>query len=113
MGELLSLDEEDYYKNLTEYWITNYPADGMKFNYAMEEYYRRAEYAMDNFSSLNAFDGAERDRGRIYILYGPPTSVERNYTEMNEILEIWQYKNFVRKFIFKDTNGTGKFDLTN
>jgi GWxTD domain-containing protein len=112
VGELLSSDEEDYYKNLTEYWIKNYPADGMKFNYAMEEYYSRADYAIENFSSLNAFDGAERDRGKIYILYGPPTTTERNYTEMNEILEIWSYKNLARKFIFKDVNGTGKFDLT-
>lgn len=113
VGELLSSDEEDYYKNLTEYWIKNYPADGMKYNYAMEEYYSRSDHAIENFSSLNAMDGAERDRGKIYILYGPPTSIERNYTEMNEILEIWKYDNLARKFIFKDVNGTGKFDLTN
>jgi GWxTD domain-containing protein len=112
VGELLSSDEENYYQNLIEYWNSNYPADGMKFNYAMEEYYSRAEHAVDNYSSLNAFDGAERDRGKIYILYGPPTSIDRNYTEMNEILEIWHYKNLGRKFVFKDVKGTGKFDLT-
>jgi GWxTD domain-containing protein len=111
VGELLSASKDLYYKNLTEYWIKNYPADGMKFNYAMDEYYKRADHAIKNFSSLNSFDGAERDRGRIYILYGEPDSIERNYTEMNEIMEVWRYDKVGRSFVFKDVNGTGKFDL--
>jgi GWxTD domain-containing protein len=105
------LDDDDYYKGLTEYWIENYPADGMKYNYAMEEYYSRADHAVKNFSSLNAFDGAERDRGKIYILYGEPTEINRNYNEMNEIVEVWNYENLGKNFVFKDVNGTGKFDL--
>ena len=111
VGELLSSSKDQYYKNLTEYWIQNFPANGMKYNYAMEEYYRRADHAIKNFSSLNSFDGAERDRGRIYILYGKPDSIERNYTEMNEILEVWRFDKVGRSFVFKDVNGTGKFDL--
>lgn len=111
VGDLLSGNKDQYYKNLTEYWIKNYPADGMKYNFAMDEYYTRADYAIKNYSSLNSFDGAERDRGRIYILYGEPDSIDRNYTEMNEILEVWRYDKVGRSFIFKDINGTGKFDL--
>jgi GWxTD domain-containing protein len=111
VGELLSGSEDQYYKNLTEYWIQNYPANGMKYNYAMQEYYTRADHSIKNFSSLNSFDGAERDRGRIYILYGKPDSIERNYTEMNEILEVWRFDKAGRNFVFKDVNGTGKFDL--
>jgi len=112
VGDLLSSNEDDYYKNLTEYWVKNFPADGMKYNYAMKEYYNRADHSIKNYSSLNSFDGAERDRGKIYILYGNPTTMERNYTEMNEIIEIWNYENLAKTFIFKDVNGTGKFDLT-
>ncbi len=111
VGELLSSSKDLYYKQLTEYWIQNYPANGMKFNYAMAEYYTRADHTIKNFSSLNSFDGAERDRGRIYILYGKPDSIERNYTEMNAILEVWRYDKAGRSFVFKDVNGTGKFDL--
>jgi GWxTD domain-containing protein len=111
IGNLLSLDEEEYAKALTDYWNEKYPANGTKYNYAMAEFYKRADYSIEKFSSLNTFDGAERDRGRIYILYGEPTNIERNYSEMNEVLEIWEYKNIARKFIFKDVNGTGKFDL--
>ncbi|MCB0730565.1 MAG: GWxTD domain-containing protein, partial [Ignavibacteriae bacterium] len=113
LGELLSSDDELYYKNLCEYWIDKFPADGMKYNYAMTEFYTRVDYAIENYSSLNSYDGAERDRGRIYILYGEPSNIERNYSEINEIMEIWTYEKIARKFIFKDVNGTGKFDLTN
>ena len=111
IGKLLSFDDEDYYKELSNYWVQNYPADGMQFNYAMEEFYTRADHAIKTYSSLNSYDGAERDRGKIYILYGEPTSIERNYTEINEIVEVWKYEKAGRKFIFKDTKGTGKFDL--
>lgn len=111
IGELLSSSEEDYYKNLSEYWIETYPANGMKFNYAMDEFYDRADHAVKNFSSLNAYDGAERDRGEVYILYGPPSSLQRNYTEMNEVIEVWTYEKTGREFVFKDLTGTGKFDI--
>ncbi|MCB9207543.1 MAG: GWxTD domain-containing protein [Ignavibacteriales bacterium] len=108
----LLMDSEDkYYKNLSEFWEKSFPSNGSKFNYAMNEYYTRADYAIENFSTLNSFDGAETDRGRIYITYGKPNSIERNYTEKNEILEIWQYEKLGRTFIFKDTSGTGKFIL--
>ncbi len=109
--KLLSFDEEEYYKELSKYWSDNYPVDGTKYNYAMEEYYSRADFAIKHYSSLNSYDGAERDRGKIYILYGVPTSIERNYTEMNEVMEVWKYKKVGRKFVFKDTKGTGEFNL--
>jgi len=111
VGELLSREKDNYYKYLTEYWIENYPANGMIFSYAMEEYYSRADYAIEHFSSLNANDGAERDRGRIYILYGKPDSIDRNYNEINQVVEVWKYKRLGKSFVFKDINGTGKFDL--
>ncbi|MBI1931259.1 MAG: GWxTD domain-containing protein [Ignavibacteriales bacterium] len=109
--DLLFRDEEKYYEGLFDYWNIKYPTNGTKFNFAMNEYYTRADYAIENFSSLNSIDGAETDRGRIYITYGKPSSVERNYSEKNEIMEIWHYEKISRDYIFKDTSGTGKFSL--
>ncbi|MBK7106466.1 MAG: GWxTD domain-containing protein [Ignavibacteriae bacterium] len=109
--DLLFTSEEKYYEGLNEYWNSKYPTNGIKFNYAMNEYYIRADYAIEHYSSLNSFDGAENDRGRIYITYGKPTSIERNYSEKNEIMEIWNYEKLGRNFVFKDTSGTGKFIL--
>ncbi|MBK8946767.1 MAG: GWxTD domain-containing protein [Ignavibacteriae bacterium] len=109
--DLLFTDEEKYYQNLKDYWSSKFSTDGIKYNYAMNEYYLRADYAIEHFSSLNSNDGAENDRGRIYITYGRPTSIERNYSERNEIMEVWNYEKLGRDFIFKDTTGTGKFIL--
>ncbi len=109
--ELFSNSEDKYYQALCDYWNANYPTKGSKYNYAMNEYYKRADYAVDHFSSLGANDGAENDRGQIYISYGKPSSIERNYSEKNEIMEIWKYDKLGKKFVFKDTTGTGKFIL--
>ncbi len=111
LKSLFSKGEENYYLSLFNYWDENYPTKETKFNYAMNEYYKRADYAIEHFSTLNSVDGGESDRGEIYISYGKPTSIERNYTEKNEIMEIWEYEKLGRTFMFKDITGTGKFIL--
>jgi len=107
---LLQGDEEIYYNNLYKYWAENFPTN-IKYNYAIEEYYSRADYAIKNLSSLKSKKGAESDRGKIYITYGPPTSIDRNYNERNEIIEVWDYEKISRSFIFKDITGTGEYTL--
>ncbi len=108
---LLKNNSKDYYKTLFNYWGKKYPAFNKKYNFALTEYYLRADYAIKNFTSLKGRRGAETDRGRIYILYGKPSSIERNYNEKNETIEVWQYKKLNKTFIFKDITGTGKFIL--
>lgn len=111
VNKILQSDQELYYELLFNYWSKKYPANGMKYNYALKEYYSRADYAIKNLSSLNSFDGAESDRGKIYITFGKPSSIDRNYEDKNNILEIWKYDSINRTFIFKDISGTGKFIL--
>ncbi len=107
---LLQGDEEDYYNNLLEYWTEHFPTK-LKYNFAIEEYYSRADYAIKNLSSLKSKKGAESDRGKIYITYGKPNSIDRNYNERNEIIEVWEYEKINRTFVFKDITGTGKYTL--
>lgn len=107
---LLQGDEEDYYNNLFEYWTEHFPTK-LKYNFAIEEYYSRADYAIKNLSSLKSKKGAESDRGKIYITYGVPTSIDRNYNERNEIIEVWDYEKINRTFVFKDITGTGNYTL--
>jgi len=108
---LLENSNKYYYKKLFEYWENKFPVKNKKFNFAMKEYYTRADYANKNFSKLNDKKGAQSDRGKIYIVYGKPDSMKRNYNEKNETIEIWQYKKINKKFVFKDVTGTGKFIL--
>ncbi len=99
-----------YYKKLVEYWNRKFPQPG-KFNEAMNEFYTRADYALMNFNTLGKSNGLRTDRAKIYIKYGKPTSIERKYSEQNEILEIWKYEHINREFIFIDRTGSGKFKL--
>ena len=50
----------------------------------IKSYYSRVQYANIFFTSY--FEGWKTDRGLIYIIFGPPSSVYRN----NET-EIWNY----------------------
>ncbi len=57
------------------------------------EYLNRVEYANRTFSAVRR-DGYREDRGRVYIMYGPPTEIDRHPSEADSRpYEIWVYDN--------------------
>lgn len=110
-GFILSQPSEERYFLLKREWnrMTNYKSPGL--NPLMKEFYSRADYAVNNFSSNHPGNGAETDRGRIYIQFGKPDKVERIYNDKNEISEIWSFSDLKREFIFEDTSGKGNYIL--
>lgn len=93
-----------------EFWKSRDPTPNTVANELMDEYYRRIEYSDTHFSTHR--EGWETDRGRIYILYGPPTSIERHPFEAgSRPYEIWFYINLARQFIFVDETGFGDYKL--
>jgi GWxTD domain-containing protein len=101
------------YAALFDFWRRYDPTPNTSFNELMEEFYNRADYAVKNFSVLGSANGAETDRGRIYIQFGMPDEVKRIYTNSNDISEIWTYKSEDQQFVFTDRTGTGDFQLQN
>lgn len=91
-----------------EFWASRDPTPGTIYNELMAEYYRRVDYAYLNFTTMRDRDGARTDRGRIYILYGEPTKIERKYTPGRPTEEIWYYSTIGRKFVFADQYGSFK-----
>jgi GWxTD domain-containing protein len=85
--------------------------EGKGLNTLMKEFYTRADYALTNFSYNGKPNGAESDRGKVYIQYGKPANIERNYNDKNEIIEIWNYDYLKREFIFEDITGKGNYTL--
>ena len=67
----------------------------------LNEFYKRVKYSNINFFGLND-KGWQSDRGRIYILHGPPLSINFEFNEDGDF-EIWTYAS--RKFIFKNKFG--------
>lgn len=109
VDSLLSFNSNDYYKKLVNYWKKFDPIKKTTFNELMNEFYTRADYAIRHFSSLNGLNGALSSRGQIYIKLGPPDRISRNYSEKNQVIEIWEYSKLKEKFYFIDRTGLGNF----
>ncbi len=80
-----------------------------------DEYYDRVQYANENFST-GSNKGWQTDRGRVYILYGPASEIDRNPVGPNENpYEIWYYHELEGgvEFDFVDLNGFGIYRLVN
>ncbi|MGD8780996.1 MAG: GWxTD domain-containing protein [Ignavibacteria bacterium] len=103
--------EEEYHKRLFDFWKQYDPDPETPFNEAMNEYYTRADFALDEFSTPSNRNGTKTDRGKIYIKYGEPDNIERSYNESNNVLEIWNYKSHGKRFVFIDNTGLGNFSL--
>ncbi|MEK7669845.1 MAG: GWxTD domain-containing protein, partial [Bacteroidota bacterium] len=73
---------------------------------------RRVDESIRRFSSLKENDGYKTDRGRIFVLYGTPTTTERRLLPNRTPMEVWTYQNIRRKFIFTDPSRSGNYILT-
>ena len=56
------------------FWRRRDPTPDTEENEFKEEHYRRRAYADDHFSA--GVPGSKTDRGRVYIIHGPPDSVD-------------------------------------
>lgn len=120
-------DEREQF--IEQFWERRNPNPGSPENEFKEEYYRRIAYANERYAS--GIPGWRTDRGRIYIMYGPPDEIEshpsggsyeRPYDEgggetATYPFEQWRYRyidgmgtNIILEFV--DTTMTGEFHLT-
>jgi len=106
---LLDENEEKYPQILSDYWNKFDKDTSTAFNEVYAEFYSRIDHANENFKHLGGIRGSFSDRGIIYIKYGDPDSIEREYNENYDIVEIWEYKSVGKKIYFSDITGTGDF----
>ncbi len=93
-----------------EFWSEKFPVENEQVNGKMVEYYNRVNFANLHYGNNRA--GWETDRGRILIIYGQPTEVERSESDMGSLqYEIWYYNHLNRRFVFKDEFGFGEYRL--
>jgi GWxTD domain-containing protein len=104
--------EGSYLNNLFDYWNAKDPTPDTKYNELMNEFYTRVDYCEENFRTISGNGGAKSDRGKTYIKFGAPDTIERDTNSDDKIVETWFYKKSNRKFLFVDGDGTGKFQLT-
>ena len=111
ISRLLDADKSDYMPELMKYWEKYDPTPDTKFNELMNVYYERVDYAIRNFAPLSNRNGADTDRGKIYIKFGKPAKIERSSDDNGKIVELWIYTKEKLSFKFVDKNGTGEFPL--
>lgn len=78
-----------------------------------DEYYTRIDYA-DSYYAFSNLPGWQSDRGRIYIVYGKPSVVNRYPSAaQSKPYEIWIYHELEGgvKFLFMDDSGFGDYKL--
>ena len=106
-----SMREEEKVKIFNGYWKAKDETPETIFNEVQEEYFRRADYAYRNFSSLRQLNGIQTDRGKIYMLYGPPTKTDRRLAPKRPPQEFWYYQAIGKLFIFEDPSRVGDYQL--
>jgi GWxTD domain-containing protein len=111
VDSLLNSSSSEYKKVLYEYWSKYNKGAKTLYNYLMAEFYNRVDEAIRRFSSLSKISGAESDRGKIFVRFGNPDSIERVYNGQNSVLEIWKYIELEQEYIFKDDSGLGNYYL--
>ncbi len=111
--DLRSGTKQEMAQKVYEFWRKQDPTPGTAYNERMATFYQRVDYADFNFATGNMLNGAMTDRGRVYLLYGPPTNVDRAFIPGDAPTETWAYNNNVsRVFHFAERNGQGNYQLT-
>lgn len=106
----LELPDSEKDQFIEEFWARRDPDPDTEENEFKMEYFDRMEKANELFVS-EGIAGWLTDRGRIYILFGPPTDRITDYMggDNNICQEVWYYGNF--PVVFRDPTCTGNFQL--
>ncbi len=121
--------DEEREQFIEQFWERRNPNPGSPENEFKEEYYRRIAYANEHYAS--GIPGWKADRGRIYIMYGPPDEIESHPSGGSYLrppeegggetstypFETWRYRyidgigtNIILEFV--DPSMTGEYHMT-
>jgi GWxTD domain-containing protein len=112
--------DQDRDRFIEEFWAQRDPTPGTPRNEFKEEHYRRMEFADKTFGRGTPFKGSKTERGRIYIILGPPIDMEKVISSDAYPMELWYYagnpamgqaSNF--RLLFFQQYGAGDYRLYN
>lgn len=103
------LSNEGKQNFILNFWSRRDPDKSTVKNEFLIEHFNRLQYCEDNIRG-----GIDSDMGRVYILYGKPVEIRRNFsnTTINKPVETWFYAlNGVKEFVFVDRMENGEYVL--
>ncbi|HAP35347.1 MAG TPA: hypothetical protein DCQ28_05175 [Bacteroidetes bacterium] len=110
-SELRRGGRETRIRKFDEFWKKKDTTPFTAYNEVMHEFYRRVDFSFTAFRTMREMNGAITDRGRIYILFGKPTSTERTLSPGGSPKEIWNYNSINKIFTFEDPSKQGNYKL--
>lgn len=88
--------ENERDKFVQQFWLRRDPTPDTEENEYKEEHYRRLAFANQRFAESSP--GWQSDRGRTYIVYGPPDEITRKSVKSADGTELpaflWHYESF-------------------
>ncbi len=109
--DVLKKNKEEKLSWFNSFWESKDPIPTTAKNELMSEYYRRIDYAFNQYSTTSKPEGYDSDQGQIYIKIGPPREIMRSFPTNGKVIEEWIYPN--RTFVFTASSGFGDFTLIN
>lgn len=113
---LKTSEERDQF--IEQFWLRRDPAPNTPENEFKTEHYRRIAWVNDRFTTRSGLAGWKTDRGRMYIVYGPPDEIEVHFTggRMPFPYEDWRYRHIegIGEYVmitFIDRNRTGDYRI--
>ena len=90
---------------IRKYFSDKDPKPETAFNEAEAEYFRRYDYARNNFYDSQHGNGAETSRGKVYLLYGSPNEISTKL-DAEKNLEYWNYSKLKKQIVFSVEDGS-------
>ena len=107
--KLYGMNESEQWTYIHAYWEKKDPSPNTGNNEILNQLNKRVQYVNNNFSIT--MPGWRSDRGRIYIIYGPPQYMDDTYKgQTNYTYQKWIYPNG-KQFIFVDRSMSGDYTL--
>lgn len=109
MDKINDGSRNEQFSHLIDAWEQFNPNKEVKYNDALMEFYRRADYSFFNYSTFSQKNGALTDKAKIYILNGPPDETKQLFKN-GKLFEKWTYRRVIKEYTFESIEA-GVFKL--
>ena len=118
-GAFIHLTDDDQREAFIRgFWERRNPTPGSAENEFKEEHYRRIAFADSHYKE--SIRGSKTDRGRIYIIYGPPDEIDSHpgkdkpqagFTYYSRPTEFWRYRSIRESAPPQQVTADGRTEL--
>ncbi|MFM8568684.1 MAG: GWxTD domain-containing protein [Candidatus Kapaibacterium sp.] len=103
--------ESENWKNVFAWWKRHDPRPETPFNQALNDCFLRADEAAVTYQSAIEPNGIKTERGRVYILYGPPDTIRSQRASADGQRETGAYTSRLQRTVVFDIDDRGVYRI--